>query len=154
MPACLPMCPIHKIHYNYFVALGLVLGSPYMYLSKPLCLRSCPYALFTKSTIPFFLAVCLVFWSPNLYLPQPLCLRACSYAPFTKSIIPILCRFALSWEALICICQNHYAGYRILSSGLMGRHAGTVVLTNANLGSPMSGMRPQNTYTGFCHRGS
>ena len=64
VPPCLPMSLIHKIHYIFFVAVCLILGSPVIYLPKPLCLCACPWASFTKSTISILWSSAWS-WEPN-----------------------------------------------------------------------------------------
>ena len=73
VPVFLPIFPIHKIHYNYIVALCLVVESPNFYLSKPkpVCLPTCPNHQIHCTN---FVGVCLVLGSPIYYLYICICI--------------------------------------------------------------------------------
>ena len=101
VPAYLLICPIHQIHYTYFVALCSVLGSPNMYLPNQ-C--ACVHAHVNHSLNPLYLFCGAVFClgRPNLYLQHNHCVYGPAHVSHSQNPVYLFC------GAVLGLGESHF----------------------------------------------
>ena len=90
VPVFQPMCPTAKIHYNYFVAMCLFCGSAFVHLLKWLCLRACPCAPLSKSTM-YILWQCAFPVSALLLICRNGCACVPAHVPHYQNPLYLFC---------------------------------------------------------------